>query len=231
MFSGEHSEQWRLPRDAGPTGVLGRARGLLEQLDEGQTVGFDGDGRGEAEHGQAVRGPSIRPRRGLTHQEAAADPQEGSGTLGHDGGEPEGPGRHDVRRAPPGRIPTDVLGPGVEDLDPVSEAQAPAGGHQVIGPAQLALHQDPGPRRRGEGTGERRQATTRAKVENDPGASTQQLGEGPGMTELVLERTLADPAEASSLGQDLEEGLSQERSRPCGGDPRPPSGWRRRRCR
>lgn len=200
-------------------------------LHEPELIGPKKASGSEAEELQTFLRPPTDGLRGLAHQEAAADLQQGGGALRHDGRGAEGAGRDDIGRPTAARIPADVLGPGVEDLDPVGEAQAPAGRHEVVGTAELRLHQHPRPPGRRQGAGEGGKAAARPEVENDAGAFTQQLGEGPGMTELVLEGTLADPAEALGLGQNLGEGLSQERSRPCGGGPRPRSGWPRRRCR
>jgi len=169
-------------------------------------------------------GPAVTGLGGLADQKAAAHPEKGSGALRDHSRRAEGAGGDDVRRGPEHRIPARLLRACVDDLHPVRQPEATARGHQVVDPAELALHQHPRPAGSGQRRWERWQSAARAQVENDAGAFTQQLGEGPGETELIVERALADPTEALGLGEDGAQGVIQGRSRPGDEDLRPRSG-------
>jgi hypothetical protein len=230
-FTGNASKQRRSGPSSGPPGIAIGARRNLSEL--GDDVSFDHplDGRGEPDLRQAVLRPPVDAIGRLAHEQPAADLEKGSSALRNNRRRAERPGGHDSGGRPVRRIPADVLGSGVDHLNPVSQPQTPAGGDQMISPPELALQQDPGPCRCRKGTGEGGQSAPAAKVENDTGAFTQQLGEGPGMTNVVLEWALTDPTKALGLGQHGGQGLIQGRSRPGGGDPLPRNGSRRPRCR
>lgn len=85
---------------------------------------------------------------------------------------------------------------------PISETEVSHRRAEKIHATELGLDQDPPPPRSSEGRRQGRQATPATQVENDAGAFAQQLGKGPGVTELALEHSRTDPSAASCVGED-----------------------------
>ena len=160
MFHVEHRSDYQSGRLAGlpaGRGIVGRRRrGLVEAAEVG-ALRDHGAGRGRTRDPPSdVLGPAVRaPARGLAHDQEPADPHEAAADLGRDrrAGRSSGPSRG--RRSPgSSAIVGPVLGPALEDLDPIRRdpelARSSPRGPRTAGPRTRPARRRPSGQQRGE---------------------------------------------------------------------------------
>ena len=140
------SEKWPFGRHTVPAWETSRARGALEQGLVVEPLPSDPENL-QSQVGQWLVRPPTRMAGGhlvrwFGDDQPAANPEQGSGTLGDHRWGAERTGHGDVETGPVSLFTTEAFGPLSDHLDPITQSQTVHGTLEEGGPPAVGFDQD-----------------------------------------------------------------------------------------